>query len=68
LIFFLPNHVLPSVLDSVINFRIPLAVPIPDHPGSDQHSISFGQLKIAQALGDMQALLNAYRNASPQNY
>jgi glucose-6-phosphate isomerase len=36
-------------------------LPIPDQPGSDHSSISFGLLKIAQALGDRQALLNAGR-------
>ncbi|MDZ4133877.1 MAG: transaldolase, partial [Dethiobacteria bacterium] len=36
-------------------------LPIPDQPGSDQSSISFGLLKTAQALGDRQALLNTGR-------
>lgn len=36
-------------------------LPIPDKPGSDHSSISFGLLKTAQALGDRQALLNAGR-------
>jgi len=34
---------------------------IPDAPGSDNSSISFGVLKMAQALGDRQALLDAGR-------
>lgn len=34
---------------------------IPDAPGSDNSSISFGILKMAQALGDRQALLDAGR-------
>ncbi|MDW7740594.1 MAG: glucose-6-phosphate isomerase [Bacillota bacterium] len=42
--------------------KSPNDIPIPDRPGSDQHSISFGLLKIAQAIGDRQALLNANRN------
>lgn len=37
------------------------AVPIPDDVGSDDSSISFGVLKMAQALGDRQALLDANR-------
>ena len=36
-------------------------VPIPDEPGNDQSSISFGVLKLAQALGDRQALIDAGR-------
>lgn len=40
---------------------MPEDVPIPDEPGSDQSSISFGLLKTAQALGDHQALLDAGR-------
>ncbi len=36
-------------------------VPIPDTPGNDQSSISFGVLKMAQAMGDQQALLDAGR-------
>jgi glucose-6-phosphate isomerase len=36
-------------------------LPIPDQPGSNHSSISFGLLKTAQALGDRQALLNAGR-------
>jgi hypothetical protein len=34
---------------------------IPDNPGDDKSSISFGVLKNAQALGDRQALLNKGR-------
>jgi glucose-6-phosphate isomerase len=36
-------------------------LPIPDKPGSDKSSISFGTLKNAQALGDRQALLDNNR-------
>lgn len=36
-------------------------LPIPDQPGSDASSITFGVLKAAQALGDRQALLDAGR-------
>jgi hypothetical protein len=36
-------------------------LPIPDKPGSDESSISFGTLKNAQALGDRQALLDNNR-------
>jgi transaldolase/glucose-6-phosphate isomerase len=36
-------------------------VPIPDEAGSADSSISFGVLKMAQALGDAQALLDAGR-------
>lgn len=36
-------------------------VPIPDNAGNDQSSISFGTLKLAQALGDRQALIDAGR-------
>jgi hypothetical protein len=36
-------------------------VPIPDEPGSLASSISFGVLKMAQALGDRQALVDAGR-------
>ena len=35
--------------------------PIPDEPGSDQSGIDFGTLIQAQALGDLQALLDAGR-------
>ena len=35
--------------------------PIPDQAGSDASSINFGVLKLAQALGDRQALLDAGR-------
>jgi len=34
---------------------------IPDNPGDDKSSISFGVLKNAQALGDRQALLDKGR-------
>lgn len=36
-------------------------LPIPDQPGEDHSSISFGILKRAQAMGDRQALLDAGR-------
>jgi glucose-6-phosphate isomerase len=36
-------------------------IPIPDNPGEDKSSISFGVLKSAQALGDRQALLDKGR-------
>jgi glucose-6-phosphate isomerase len=36
-------------------------IPIPDHPGDQRSSISFGMLKNAQALGDRQALTAAGR-------
>lgn len=39
----------------------PRDVPIPDHAGTPNSSITFGLLKAAQALGDQQALLNAGR-------
>jgi transaldolase/glucose-6-phosphate isomerase len=39
----------------------PLDIPIPDEPGSEVSSITFGALKMAQALGDRQALLDAGR-------
>jgi len=39
----------------------PRDVPIPDEVGSQDSSISFGVLKMAQALGDHQALLDAGR-------
>ena len=39
----------------------PRDVPIPDEAGSPGSSISFGVLKLAQALGDRQALLDAGR-------
>jgi len=39
----------------------PQEVPIPDQAGSPDSSISFGVLKMAQALGDKQALLEAGR-------
>ena len=38
-------------------------VPIPDDIGSASSSMSFGVLKMAQALGDLQALQNAGRRA-----
>jgi transaldolase/glucose-6-phosphate isomerase len=37
----------------------PQDAPIPDEPGSPTSSITFGVLKMAQALGDRQALLDA---------
>ncbi len=39
----------------------PYDLPIPDQPGEDRSSISFGVLKSAQAQGDRQALLDAGR-------
>lgn len=36
-------------------------LPIPDNPGSDESSITFGVLKNAQALGDRQALVDKGR-------
>jgi transaldolase/glucose-6-phosphate isomerase len=36
-------------------------IPIPEETGSNDSSISFGVLKLAQALGDRQALLDANR-------
>jgi len=39
----------------------PEDVPIPDEAGAPDSSISFGVLKMAQALGDAQALLDAGR-------
>lgn len=36
-------------------------LPIPDEPGSNETSITFGALKMAQALGDAQALREAGR-------
>jgi len=39
----------------------PRDIPIPDQAGSPESSISFGVLKMAQALGDYQALLDAGR-------
>jgi transaldolase/glucose-6-phosphate isomerase len=39
----------------------PQDIPIPDEPGSNRSSISFGVLKGAQALGDRQALLDTNR-------
>lgn len=41
---------------------MPEDVPIPDKAGEQSSSISFGILKMAQALGDRQALLDAGRN------
>lgn len=40
---------------------MPVDVPIPDQAGKEASSISFGVLKMAQALGDRKALLNAGR-------
>jgi hypothetical protein len=37
-------------------------VPIPDAAGSDGSSMGFGVLKMAQALGDRQALMDAGRH------
>jgi len=37
--------------------------PIPDEAGSSASSMTFGVLKVAQAIGDRQALLNAVRRA-----
>ena len=37
-------------------------LPIPDEPGGEDASLSFGVLKVAQALGDFEALSDAYRN------
>jgi len=37
-------------------------VPIPDAPGSEEASLTFGVLKVAQALGDFEALSDAHRN------
>ena len=36
-------------------------LPIPDEAGSDKSSISFGTLKLAQALGDAEALQQSKR-------
>lgn len=36
-------------------------LPIPDEPGSEESTISFGTLKVAQALGDARALQEAGR-------
>jgi hypothetical protein len=36
-------------------------LPIPDEPGKDHSSITFGILKAAQAMGDRQALIDAGR-------
>ncbi|MBW1996799.1 MAG: glucose-6-phosphate isomerase [Deltaproteobacteria bacterium] len=44
-----------------ITADIPVDLPIPDEAGSEKSSISFGVLKMAQALGDRQALLDAGR-------
>lgn len=38
--------------------------PIPDEPGSDRSTITFGVLEAAQALGDRQALLQAGRRVA----
>ncbi len=40
---------------------MPEDIPIPDRPGEETSSISFGTLKTAQALGDRQALIEAGR-------
>jgi glucose-6-phosphate isomerase/transaldolase/glucose-6-phosphate isomerase len=36
-------------------------IPIPDEPGREESSITFGVLKAAQAMGDRQALIDAGR-------
>ncbi len=41
--------------------KMPEDIPVPDAPGSNYSTISFGVLKTAQALGDRQALLDAGR-------
>lgn len=38
-------------------------VPIPDEPGNNTSSMTFGVLKIAQAMGDFQALSDVHRRA-----
>jgi glucose-6-phosphate isomerase len=43
-------------------------LPIPDNPGEDNSSISFGVLKKAQALGDGQALLDNNRKVLLFNF
>jgi hypothetical protein len=45
-----------------ITADMPLDCPIPDHAGSEESSISFGTLKMAQALGDRQALIDGGRH------
>jgi glucose-6-phosphate isomerase len=45
----------------LLTAEMPEDVPIPDKPGSEESSISFGLLKNAQAMGDRQALLDAGR-------
>ncbi|MBW1669336.1 MAG: glucose-6-phosphate isomerase [Deltaproteobacteria bacterium] len=40
---------------------MPVDLPIPDEPGKEESSISFGVLKMAQALGDRQALIDRGR-------
>jgi hypothetical protein len=45
-----------------ITADMPEDCPIPDHAGGEESSISFGTLKMAQALGDRQALIDEGRN------
>ncbi len=45
-----------------ITADMPEDCPIPDHAGGEESSISFGTLKMAQALGDRQALIDGGRN------
>ena len=45
-----------------ITADMPEDSPIPDHAGGKESSISFGTLKMAQALGDRQALIDGGRN------
>ena len=45
-----------------ITADMPEDCPIPDHAGGEGSSISFGTLKMAQALGDRQALLDEGRH------
>lgn len=45
-----------------ITADMPEDCPIPDHAGSEESSISFGTLKMAQALGDRQALIDGGRH------
>jgi len=45
-----------------ITADMPEDCPIPDHAGGEESSISFGTLKMAQALGDRQALIDEGRH------
>jgi transaldolase/glucose-6-phosphate isomerase len=45
-----------------ITADMPEDCPIPDHAGDEESSISFGTLKMAQALGDRQALIDGGRH------